>query len=115
MYNSILEDLTEALSKTGIPIETGAFSRKAPDEYLVITPMGDVFGVYADNLPQAETQEVRVSLFTKYNYMARKNEIAGLILEADFTITDRRYIGFEEDTSFHHFIIDVAKEYEIKN
>jgi ribose 5-phosphate isomerase RpiB len=45
--------------------------------------------------------------------MARKNQIVSLLLQADFTITDRRYIGFEEDTSYHHFAIDVAKEYEV--
>jgi hypothetical protein len=26
-------------------------------------------------------------------------------------VTERRYIGLEEDTSYHHFAIDVAKEY----
>ena len=75
--------------------------------------MSDVFNFYADNLPQVETQEARISLFTKHNYMARKNQIVSLLLQADFTITDRRYIGFEEDTSYHHFAIDVAKEYEV--
>lgn len=113
MYNSILKEISETLEKINIPIETGTFSKKAPDEYLVITPMSDVFNFYADNLPQVETQEARISLFTKHNYMARKNQIISLLLQADFTITDRRYIGFEEDTSYHHFAIDVAKEYEV--
>lgn len=112
-YNSILKDVQAVLGQTGIPIETGIFSKKAPDEYLVITPMTDTFELYADNLPQHEKQEARLSLFTKRNYMARKNEIVGLLLTADFTITDRRYIGFESDTGFHHFAIDVEKDYEI--
>ena len=113
MYNSVLKELSDTLSKVGIPIETGTFSKKAPNEYLVLTPMSDVFNFYADNLPQAETQEARISLFTKHNYLARKNEIVSLLLQKDFTITDRKYIGFEEDTSYHHFAIDVAKEYEV--
>lgn len=111
-YNSILKDIKAVLNQTGLPIETGIFNGKAPEEYLVITPMNDLFELYADNLPQHEIQEARISLFTKQNYMARKNEIVGLFIAADFAITDRRYIGLERDTGFHHFAIDVAKEYE---
>ncbi len=37
-----------------------------------------------------------------------------VLLEADFTITDRRYLGYEEDTE-HYFAIDVAKIYEVSN
>ena len=32
----------------------------------------------------------------------------------DFTITDRRYIGHEDDTGFHHYAIDVAKLYGLE-
>lgn len=115
MYNSILKDISETLQSTGIQIETGVFSEKAPDEYLVIIPMGDIFDHYADDLPRVELQEARLSLFSKHNYMARKNEIVDVLLIAEFTITDRRYLGYEEDTGFHHFAIDVAKLYERNN
>ena len=111
---SILSELNSLLDVWGIPIETGVFSGVPPDEYLVITPMTDTFEVFADNRPQAETQEVRLSLFIKGNYTARKNEIVNTLLQAGFTITDRRYIGNEDDTGYHHYAIDVAKEYEVK-
>jgi len=113
MYDSILRDLGEALEPVGIPIETGVFSKKAPDEYLVLIPMSDIFNHYADDLPSAELQEVRLSLFSKGNYQARKNEVVKVLLNAGFIITDRRYLGYEEDTGFHHFAIDVAKVYEL--
>ena len=113
MYNSILKDISEVLEPLGMPIETGVFSKKAPDEYLVLTPMSDIFDHYADDLPRAELQEVRLSLFSKGNYQARKNEVVSVLLGAGFIITDRRYLGYEEDTGFHHFAIDVAKEYEM--
>jgi len=29
-------------------------------------------------------------------------------------VTDRRYIGHEDDTDYHHYAIDVAKEYELQ-
>jgi hypothetical protein len=33
----------------------------------------------------------------------------------DITITDRQYVGFENDTKFHHYAIDVMKEYEMED
>ena len=53
---SILKDINTLLSTIDIPIETGYFSGIPLDEYIVITPMVDTFEVFADNLPQAETQ-----------------------------------------------------------
>lgn len=111
---SLLEDLNTVLGSVGLPIETGVFSGVPPDEYLVITPMADTFEIFADNRPQAEAQEARLSLFVKGNYTARKNQVVKALLDADFTITDRWYIGHEDDTGFHHYAIDVAKEYELK-
>ena len=113
MYNSVLKDISEVIEPLGMPIETGVFSKKAPNEYLVLIPMSDIFDHYADDLPRAELQEVRLSLFSKGNYQARKNEVVSVLIGAGFIITDRRYLGYEEDTGFHHFAIDVAKEYEV--
>lgn len=111
---SLLAKLNALLENLGVRVETGVFKGKAPDEYAVLTPLADTFEVYADNRPQYEVQEVRVSLFSKGNYNARKNQIVKALLLADITITDRRYIGYEEDTEYHHYGIDVAKEYEIE-
>ena len=108
---SILSEIITALESSDIPIETGVFSGTPPSEYLVITPMVDSFLVFADNLPQLESSEARISLFSKCNYLAMKNEITDLLIDAGFTITDRRYIGHEDDTKFHHYVIDVAKEF----
>ncbi len=113
MYNSILKDIGQVLEPLGMPIETGVFTKKAPDEYLVLIPMSDIFDQYTDDLPSAELQEVRLSLFSKGNYQARKNEVVKVLLNSDFIITDRRYLGYEEDTGFHHFAIDVAKLNEV--
>lgn len=43
-----------------------------------------------------------------------KNQLVGLLLQADFTITDRRYLGYEYDTAYHHYVIDVAKDYKME-
>jgi hypothetical protein len=109
---SILSELNTLFETANIPVETGVFSGVPPDEYMVLTPLTDTFAVYGDNKPLADINEVRISLFSKNNYLQRKNQLVRMLLQADFVITDRRYIGHEDDTGYHHYAIDVAKEYE---
>ena len=111
---SLLSDLNEVLMPLGIPIETGIFSGAPPDEYLVVIPLTDIFEVHADNRPSFDVQEVRISLFSRGNYQRRKRQITVALLKADITVTERRYIGFEEDTKYYHYAIDVMKEYEME-
>lgn len=111
---SILSELNTLLETENIPVETGVFSGVPPDEYLVLTPLTDTFAVYGDNKPLADINEVRVSIFSKNNYLQRKNQLVRMLLQADFVITDRRYIGHEDDTGYHHYAIDVAKYYELE-
>ena len=112
---SILADIQSALSDLDIPIETGVFSDEPPEEYVVVTPLADTYELHADNLPEYETQEARLSLFSRGNYLKRKRQLSKALLAADFTITDRRYIGHEDDTGYHHYAIDVAKTYETED
>ena len=62
---SLLSDLQTLAEGCGVSVETGVLSGKAPDTYLVITPLSDNFELHADNTPGCETQEARLSLFTK--------------------------------------------------
>jgi len=111
---SILAELNALLVLLGIPLETGAFTGKAPDEYVVIIPLSDTFEVHADNAPGLEVQEARLSLFSKRNYLQRKNQIVSTLLQNDFTVTGRRYLGYEIDTGYHHYSVEVAKEYGLQ-
>lgn len=108
---SLFTNLNAIFDALGIPVETGVFGDSFPGEYVTITPLSEVFEMYGDNKPLAETQEARLSLYSKGSYLQRKNQIVKALLESDFTITDRRYIGFETDTKYHHYAIDVAKLY----
>ena len=110
---SILEALIPILNELVVPVETGIFSGIAPDEYAVITPTVDSFELFASNLPEFETQEARVSVYSKGNYLVLKSKIIEALLGDDFTITSRQYIGHEDDTKYHHYAIDVAKIYPI--
>ncbi len=109
---NILSELNTLFNTINIPVETGVFSGVPPDEYLVLTPLTDSFALFGDNKPQIDVQEVRLSLFSKKNYLQRKNQLVRLLIQADFVITDRLYVGHEDDTGFHHYAIDVAKQYE---
>jgi len=111
---SILSDITALINTLNVPLETGVFSGVPPDEYLVLTPLTETFAVFGDNKPTQEIQEVRISLFSKNNYLTRKNQLVRLLLSADFAITDRRYVGHEDDTGYHNFCIDVAKEFQFE-
>ena len=111
---SILNKLIPLLTETGLKVETGVFSEPALDEYLVLTPLNDSLNFYADDIPLAEIEEVRLSLFTKGNYISLKKELTRLLLGADFLITDRKYIGFETDTKYHHYVFDVLMEKEME-
>lgn len=109
---SILEELQTVLSDMPAPIETGVFSDKAPDAYLVLVPMTDSFALHGDNTPLVDVQEVRISIYTKGSYTKLKNAVIRKLLNAEFTITARQYIGYETETGYHHYNVDAAKHYE---
>ena len=111
---TLLQELNTLLSPI-VPVETGIFSESAPNRYAVITPLADTFALYTDDGPRHETQEARLSLFDKGSYTSIKNQIVRALLSAEFTITDRRYVGYEDDTGYHHYAIDVAKNYELED
>ena len=111
---SLLLELKTVIEAVGLPVETGVFSDEPPDEYVVVTPLADTYELHADNLPEYEIQEARLSLFSRGNYLKRKKQLSKALLAADFTITDRRYIGHEDDTGYHHYAIDVAKLYRLE-
>lgn len=111
---SVLADIQSALSGLGIPIETGVFSEKAPAKYIVVVPLSDTFDLHADNAPGCDVQEARISLYAQGSYTKEKNAIVKALLAAELTITDRRYIGYENDTGYHHYAVDVAQYYEME-
>lgn len=112
---NLLSEIKAVVTDCGLPVETGVFSDELPDEYVVATPLADAYELHADDTPGYETQEARLSLFSKGNYMQRKKHLSNALLAADFVITGRRYIGHEDDTGFHHYAIDVAKLYETED
>ena len=112
---SLLSDLQETLSALSVPVETGVFTDEAPEQYIVIVPLSDNFDLHADNAPGIDVQEARLSLFSKGSYTSVKNALVKALLEAEYTITDRQYIGYETETGYHHYNVDVAQYYEMED
>jgi hypothetical protein len=111
---TFLEELNTLLTGLGLPVETGVFSGKAPREYVVITPLADTFALHADNRPQQETQEARLSLYARGNYLRRKNAVVRALLAADFSVTARQYVGYEPDAGYYSYALDVARTYQFE-
>ena len=111
---NILEDIHAVLEPLGIAVETGIFKGTAPTKYIVVVPLADTFALHADNAPGADVQEARLSLYSQSNYIKDKNAIVRAFLATDFTVTGRQYIGYETETGYHHYVVDVAKYYEME-
>lgn len=98
---ALLERITAVAGGLGVPIAVGLYTATSvPDTYLVATPLADVFDVFADNRPGVKVEEVRVSLFTKGNYLAERDRLTTALLKAGLTVTARRYVGFDRTPVF---------------
>ena len=110
---SLLSEINTIIETLEIPVETGGFGNPAPDRYVVLTPLADVYELFSDNLPRQNVEEVRIILFDKGNYLVEKKQIEDACLISDITITDRRYVGYDSEVGYHQYAIDVAKNYSI--
>jgi hypothetical protein len=108
---SLLSEVTALVTSLGIPVETGVFSGVAPDAYVVITPLADTFALFADDKPGYETQEARLSVYSKGSYLLMVKRIVNALLEAGFTIVQRLFIGHEDETGYFHYAVDAAAIY----
>lgn len=107
--SGLLENLSHIAKQLGFAYAVSCYTDSpAPDTYLVFTPLTDSFEIFADNTPGIEVEEVRIALFTKTNYLGLRNQLTRALIDAGLTVTARRYIGYEADTGFHHYSIDVS-------
>ena len=107
--SGLLENLSHIAKQLGLAYTVSCYTASpAPDTYLVFTPLTDSFEIFADNTPGIEVEEVRIALFTKTNYLGLRNQLTRALIDVGLTVTARRYIGYEADTGFHHYSIDVS-------
>ncbi len=110
---TLLNEIKDIITNLNIPVETGVFSGAAPNRYVVFVPLIDTYELYSDNLPFSSVEEIRISLFDKGNYLLIKKQIESAILTAEITVTERKYLGYDFDSGYHHIAIDVAKNYKL--
>ena len=109
---NILNELTTLFDTLRIPAETIEFTETPqPETFAVFTPIDDNLALFADDEPHMEIQSVRISVFTKHNYLQLIKNIKKSLLADGFTISDSRKVAYESDTKYHHYAIDVEKDY----
>lgn len=111
---NILSQVNLLLSSLNIPVETGSMKQVTSDKYIVLVPLSDSYPLCADNLPVVDLQELRITIFSKENYIKLKNQIVSILLNNELCITDRKYNGYDADTGYYQYTIDVANNYEIE-
>jgi len=105
----ILENLNN-IFKQILPISTAINnSDTAPDEYLIITPLDEHAEQYIDGSYGEDIQSARLVLFSKINYLPRKNQIYNILCSELYTVTNRQYIGYDNETGYYQYIFDVEK------
>ena len=110
---SVLSELIGLLEPI-VPTYTSVYTGENTPKYAVLTPLVDSLEYFTDNKPNFLSEEVRVSLFVKGNYLQTKNRVIKALLREELDITDMRYVECEQDTGYHHYAIDVKKHENIK-
>lgn len=108
---SIYELIKNTLEPLNISVTVNENINKSFEQYVTMIPLYDGFDMFADNKPGMEFSEVELAVYSKGNYLKLVKDITVLLIDAGFTITNRRYIEYEKDTKLHHYIIDVAMEF----
>jgi hypothetical protein len=109
---NILSELTDLFELLKIPSMTAEFSEAPqPDTFALFTSISDDLDLFSDNMPEVEVCSVRITIYTKDNYIRIVRKITNALLNKDFTVSNRRYVNRETDTGYHHYAIDCEKFY----
>lgn len=108
---SINELIINTLKPLAIPVSVNEGIDMNSESYVTIIPLYDGLDVFADNKPSIEVSEIELAVYSKGNYLKLAKDITALLIDAGFTITNRKYLEYEKDTKLHHYIIDVAMEF----
>lgn len=107
MSTPLLEHLTTICESLALPVRVALFTHSPlPEAFVVLTPLVDTLTLHGDNTPGVEVEEVRLSAYARGNYLQLRDQLTNALLDAGVTITARSYIGFEDETGYHHYAID---------
>lgn len=106
---NLTERIDVALAPLGVPVSVMEHmtDRGKSDKFIVIVPENDDIA-YADDKPLAFVEGAALQLYCIGNYLGFRDEVTNALISADITISSRRYMEYEQDTGYHHYIIEVA-------
>ena len=115
MNNDLLAELKPVVCATDVPLRTGFYriDEKSPATYVIMLPTSETYEFYADDRPYAETQEVTLLIFSKGDSTALRTRLAKDLFRAGFTVSGRRFDGYDSVTEYYQYSIVVSKCYEI--
>ena len=108
MSESINKQVIAALTELKLPIDVSVTKSKGADAFLVINPQYDTPKQYADDVPQTLVQEIELALYKRGNYLELKDKIMKYLITAGITVSDGRYIEYETDTKYHHYVFELT-------
>ncbi len=108
---SIFEMIINTLKPLNIPVAMTESIDKQLKKYIVMKPVQEDFIAYADNKPNMEVVQAELSLYSKENFIDLAREITNTLIEAGFTIKNRKYMDYNQETKLHHYVIYVAMEF----
>lgn len=97
-----------ALKPLDVSVTVTEHTPDGAERFCVIIPGADGFECCADDRPVSGTETAELALYCKGNYLAFKDAALGLLIGAGITVTSARYLEFEEDTDYHHYVIEAA-------
>lgn len=106
---SILTDLVAVCRSQRLPVATSIYlDSPAPPRYAVITPLTETYTLWGDNQPGVNIEEARLNLYIRGDFTPDAAALTKACREHGLTVTARTYVGFETDTGYHHWAIDLA-------
>ncbi len=105
---SLNEQICTALAPLEISVTVSEHTPDGAERFCVIIPTSDNFECCGDDRPLSGTETAELALYCKGNYLAFKEAVLKLLVGTEITVTSARYLEFEDDTKYHHYIFEVA-------
>lgn len=111
---SLLSEIKSAVAAAGFTVEAGRFSASPPSLYAVLIPLPTRTTLSCDDAPTREQENARIAIYTRDDQItAHASSVVAALRAAGINITDRSYVGVDDDTGMYQYDVDAAKEYSI--
>ena len=102
------ERIIAALAPLKISVTVVEHTPDGAEQFCVIIPASDSFECCGDDRPFSGTESAELALYCKGNYLAFRDEVLKLLVGAGLTVKGGRYLEYENDTEYHHYIYEIV-------